>query len=127
MPTDVDPIVGNWYRDLERDDRFEVVAVDEDEGIIEIQYFEGDVEEMDVDTWYEMDLEVIEAPEDWTGPMDGITRDDLGYAGTEDLESGSRPRPRRAPKEGWESGTGAEEEGEGNEEGEGEEGDEWER
>lgn len=125
MPTDVDPIVGNWYRDLERDERFEVVAVDEDEGIIEIQYFEGDVEEMDVDTWYEMDLEVIEAPEDWTGPMDAITRDDLGYAGTEDPGAGSRPRPRRPPKEDWESGT--EEEGEEHEEGEGEEGDEWER
>lgn len=127
MPTDVDPIVGNWYRDLERDDRFEVVAVDEDEGIVEIQFFEGDVEEMDVDTWYEMDLEVIEAPEDWTGPMDGVTRDDLGYAGTEDLEPGSRARPRRTPKEDWESDTGMEEEGEEHEEGEGEEGDEWER
>lgn len=123
MPTDVDPIVGNWYRNLERDDRFEVVAMDEDEGVIEIQYFEGDVEEMDVDTWYEMDLEVIEAPEDWTGPMDAISRDDPGYAGAEDPEPGSRPR--RIPKEEW--GNGVEEEGEGSEEDEGEEGDEWER
>lgn len=126
MPTDVDPIVGNWYRDLERDERFEVVAVDEDEGIVEIQYFEGDVEEVDVDTWYEMDLEVIEAPEDWTGPMDGVTRDDIGYAGTEDLESGSPARPRRAPREEWGRGSGAEEEEEFEEDRD-EEGDEWER
>lgn len=126
MPTDVDPIVGNWYRDLERDERFEVVAVDEDEGVVEVQYFEGEVEELDVDTWYEMDLEVIEAPEDWTGPMDGITQDDLGYAGTEDVESG-RLRPRRSTRQEWGRGADMDEEEEFEEDEDEEQGDEWER
>ncbi|MFA7095454.1 MAG: DUF6763 family protein [Gammaproteobacteria bacterium] len=129
MPTDVDPIVGNWYRDLERDERFEVVAVDEDEGVVEVQYFEGEVEELDVDTWYEMDLEVIEAPDDWTGPMDGIVQDDLGYAGTEDVESGGRLRPRRSARQEWgrRGAADMDEEEEFEEDEDEEQGDEWER
>lgn len=79
MATEHDPIVGNWYKDIDSDQTFEVVAVDEDEGTIEIQHFDGDVEELDLDTWYEMELEFIEPPEDWTGPYDDLERDDLGY------------------------------------------------
>ena len=30
-----------------------------------------------------MALEPIETPEDWTGPMDDIERDDLGYTETD--------------------------------------------
>ena len=44
------PIIGNWYR-IQGSDSFEVVAFDEDDGTIELQYFDGTVEEMDIEDW----------------------------------------------------------------------------
>lgn len=80
MATESDPIVGNWYRDLTNKQAFEVVAADEDEGTVEIQHYDGEVEEIDLDSWYEMDIENIEPPEDWSGPFDDLEKDDLGYS-----------------------------------------------
>ncbi|MFZ5594087.1 MAG: DUF6763 family protein [Pseudomonadota bacterium] len=83
MATEADPITGNWYKHLDKGYEFRVVSVDEDEGIVEIQHFDGDIEALDMDSWYETDVEPIEPPEDWTGPMDDIERDDLGYTETD--------------------------------------------
>ncbi|MBE2295642.1 MAG: hypothetical protein IAF00_11855 [Phycisphaerales bacterium] len=75
--SDVDPIIGNWYRNEETGNDFEVVALDEEAQTIEIQYFDGDIEELDLDAWYELPLEAIEAPDDWSGPYDEIEVDEL--------------------------------------------------
>lgn len=83
MATEADPIVGTWYKHLDKGYEFRVVSVDEDEGVVEIQHFDGDVEALDMDSWYETNVEPIEPPEDWTGPMDDIERDDLGYTETD--------------------------------------------
>ncbi len=73
------PIVGNWYR-ITGSDSFEVVAFDEDDGTIELQYFDGTVEEMDLEDWqgeFEAGtLEEVEPPEDWTGSVDVDPEDD---------------------------------------------------
>ncbi|MGK4302010.1 DUF6763 family protein, partial [Klebsiella pneumoniae] len=49
-------------------------AFDEDDGTIELQYFDGTVEEMDLEDWNAEkeigSLEEIEPPEDWTGSVD---------------------------------------------------------
>ncbi len=70
--TSLRPSVGSWYG-LEGE-RFEVVAVDEDDTTIEIQYFDGTVEEMDFDDWdihcEEGALEPVDAPDDWSGSVD---------------------------------------------------------
>lgn len=71
--------VGAWYQN-NVGQVFEVVAVDVDEGTVEIQYFEGEIEELDMDTWAELELTLIEPPEDWTGAYDKLNRDDLGYS-----------------------------------------------
>jgi hypothetical protein len=63
------PVIGNWYRQ-ENGERFEIVAVDADDATIEIQYFDGTIEELDMDAWEEMPLEEVEPPEDWTGSVD---------------------------------------------------------
>ena len=67
------PTIGNWYR-IQGSESFEVVAFDEDDGTIELQYFDGTVEEMDLDDWNAEKengaLEEIEPPEDWTGSVD---------------------------------------------------------
>lgn len=118
MPTDADPIVGNWYNSPEKQQRFEVVAVDEDAGTVEIQHFDGDIEELDLDTWYEWDIVPIEAPENWTGPMDEVYREEIAYSETdiepeewvEDLDELPRPTPGAAPTEDWGKGYDEEEE-----------------
>jgi hypothetical protein len=75
------PGIGDWYR-LDSGSLFEVVAFDADDGTIEIQYFDGTVEEMDVEDW-EMQwedgaLESAQAPEDWSGSVDVDVPDSEG-------------------------------------------------
>lgn len=79
MPTTANPVLGNWYQDLETELSFRVVAIDETEDSIEVQYFNGDVGEFDFETWFASPFEPIEAPEDWSAPFDEIAPDDLGY------------------------------------------------
>jgi hypothetical protein len=86
MAFEVDPIIGNWYEHLDKGLRFEVVAIDEDEGLVEIQYFNGDIEEIELEMWYDLEIEPSEPPEDWTGPMDDAESDDLDDIDT-DIES----------------------------------------
>jgi hypothetical protein len=62
-----EPTVGQWYEDLENDETFQVLRVDEDREIVEIQHLDGDLEELDVDDWAELDLELTEEPEGWSG------------------------------------------------------------
>jgi hypothetical protein len=68
------PSIGDWYRQREGGALFEVVAYDDDDGTIEIQYFDGTVEEMDVEDWdgqwEDGALETAEPPEDYTGSVD---------------------------------------------------------
>lgn len=70
MGRDHDPVAGKWYRDLESDETFQVLSVDPDEELIEIQHLDGDVEELDMDGWAEMDLDPSEEPEGWSGSGD---------------------------------------------------------
>ena len=78
MPTEADPILSNWYQHLDKGQKFRVVALNEEQGLIEIQHFDGDLEEIDQDTWYELDLEPSEPPDNWAGPIDIGELDDLG-------------------------------------------------
>ena len=77
-----EPIVNRWYRDLEQGYAFQVIARDDQQDTVEIQYFDGDLEEMDLEEWNAMALEPIEPPEDWTGSIDHIEADDLRYTDT---------------------------------------------
>ena len=67
MGREYEPTVGQWYEDLENDETFQVLRVDEDREIVEIQHLDGDIEELDVDGWAELDLELSEEPEGWSG------------------------------------------------------------
>ena len=86
------PTIGNWYR-ITGGDSFEVVAYDEDDGTIELQYFDGTVEEMDLEDWQAEQengaLEEVEPPEDWIGSVDVDPEEDdvrgaLGYGDDDD-------------------------------------------
>jgi hypothetical protein len=112
MATDADPVVGHWYRHLDKGQKFEVVAVDEDRGTVEVQHFDGDVEEIDIDTWYQQEIELIEPPENWSGPVDSFEDDALDYTETDmdeddwegptsdfDEAPGGARKRRQGPKE----------------------------
>jgi hypothetical protein len=79
MIGELDPIEGNWYHHLDKGQDFMVVDVSEREGTVDIQYFDGDINELEMEEWEEMDLEEIEPPEDWTGPLDDLDSDDQNY------------------------------------------------
>ena len=83
MTTMHKPVISQWYRHLDKGQQFYVTAIDDAEGTVEIQHFDGDVEEMDFDDWRMLAIEPIEPPEDWTGPVDDVERDDLGYSETD--------------------------------------------
>jgi len=65
MSRELTPVAGRWYRDLERNEVFKVVAVNEDDDLIEVQHADGEVEELESDEWFEMDIERAEEPEGW--------------------------------------------------------------
>lgn len=71
-----EPRIGDWYQSI-NGDKFEIVALDDDEATLEIQHYDGAVEEIDFETWEEMELISIEPPEDWSGSYD-LERDDYG-------------------------------------------------
>ena len=65
MSRDYEPVSGQWYENLEDEESFRVLTVDEDSELVEIEYLDGEIEEIDLETWHEMDLEQIDEPEGW--------------------------------------------------------------
>ena len=67
------PDIGEWYR-VRGGDLLDVVAIDEDDGTIEVQYFDGTVEELDLEDWEAQrtkgEIENADPPEDWSGSVD---------------------------------------------------------
>jgi len=63
---DYEPVPSQWYENVEEEESFRVLSVDEDSELIEIEYLDGDIEELDLEAWHEMDLERIEQPEGWS-------------------------------------------------------------
>jgi hypothetical protein len=82
------PEIGRWYSSPDGS-LFEVVATDDDDGTIEIQHFDGTLEESGPEEWLAMNVQAVEAPEDWSGSVD-ISSDDL-------------PGRRNTPVRDWQS------------------------
>jgi hypothetical protein len=70
MGRDHNPVPGKWYKSLDDEEVFQVLSIDEDSELIELQYEDGDVEEIDYETWHELDLDLTEEPEGWSGSED---------------------------------------------------------
>jgi hypothetical protein len=73
---DYEPVPGQWYENLEEEEPFRVLSMDEDSELIEIEYLDGDIEEIDLETWHEMDLEQTTEPEGWSESPDEEDEDD---------------------------------------------------
>ena len=83
MTTEFDPIPECWYHHLDKGQLFFVVDRDDEKELVEIQYFDGNLEEIELPEWYAMDLEHAEQPEDWAGPLDISDTDDFGTSVTD--------------------------------------------
>jgi Family of unknown function (DUF6763) len=101
--------IGQWYTRLDKGEIFQVTGYDPDSRSVEVQTFDGDLDEIDLETWSALPLGFVEPPEDWTGPMDDVERDDLGYTETEMTgEDWAEPlRTLRPTEEGEEASQGA--------------------
>ena len=112
------PLIGQWYQHLDKGGIFQVTAIDEKSATIETQSFDGDVDEIDQATWDILPLALAEPPQNWTGPVDDVEIDDLGYLDTEmSHRDWEEPlQPFETATEAWEDSTGFDErdpEGEG--------------
>ncbi len=76
MHTHSELTIGNWYKSQDIQKIFEIVAIDAEDDCIEIQYFDGEVEELDIDSWNELNTIEVAAPEDWCGPYE-MNKEDL--------------------------------------------------
>lgn len=70
----LEPIIGEWYQ-MPEGTTFEVVALDQEEGTVEIQYFDGAIEEFDLPSWEQIPLQIVEQSEDWSGSVDIMHED----------------------------------------------------
>jgi len=73
---DYEPVAGQWYENVEEEESFRVLSVDEDSETVEIEYLDGDIEEIDIEAWHEMDLELTQEPEGWAGDDDEEEEDE---------------------------------------------------
>src|SRR5262245_35384816 len=70
------PVPGKWYENKEEEETFRVLSVDEDDELVEIEYLDGEIEELDLDTWHELDLEPTEEPEGWSDDAEDSDEDE---------------------------------------------------
>ena len=78
----LDPVIGHWFN-RPGGTMFEVVAIDEPGATVEIQQFDGTIDEIELDTWAKLPLVEVAAPEDWSGSVDMDPED---YVGATDNE-----------------------------------------
>jgi len=69
-------MVGEWYLRRDLGEMFQVTGYDERSSTIEIQNFDGSLDEIEEETWRELALRPAEPPKDWTGPLDNVETDD---------------------------------------------------
>ena len=58
MPNELDPRIDQWYDHLDKGQRFYVIAIDEEQNTVEIQHFDGDLEEFSLDEWSDLHIEL---------------------------------------------------------------------
>lgn len=99
--------IGQWYLRQDKGEAFLVTGFDDSSRTIEIQNFDGDIDEIDQEAWTTLPLEFAEPPEDSTGPLDDVEVDDLGYSetGMTAADWSAPLQPLKVPREAWEETT----------------------
>lgn len=91
---------GQWYLREDTAEIFQVTGYDEPSRTIEIQTLDGDLDEMDEESWQDLPIKFAEPPRDWAGPADDAERDSEDTA--IDLTG---VRPTADAREAWEDVT----------------------
>lgn len=92
MRNEFDPRIDQWYSHLDKGQRFFVIDFDEKQNNIEIQHFDGDLEELSLEEWRDLRIVLSEEPENWAGALDIAEKDDLG-TGVTDTSSADWSEP----------------------------------
>lgn len=79
MKNSLNPHIGAWYKSEQIGGPFEVVATDDKDGFVEVQYLFGEIDELELDLWYELDLHTVSPPDNWASPFE-INKEDLGFS-----------------------------------------------
>jgi hypothetical protein len=69
MPNELVPATGSWY-ELDTGEVFTVTGLDLPRGVIDVEYLDGRVDQLDPATWQSLDLIEVEIPEDWHGSIE---------------------------------------------------------
>lgn len=77
MPAELDPVIDQWYWHRDKGQSFYVIDIDDVAQTVDVQHFDGDLEAISLVEWRDLDIELGEAPENWTGPMDSPNFEDL--------------------------------------------------
>lgn len=72
----IQPTVGQWYLRPESGRKFEVIDIDDGDGMIEIQDDEGALDQIDSDTWFADTLEATDQPQNAIGSFDNVSEPD---------------------------------------------------
>ena len=83
MPNELDPRIDQWYAHFDKGQLFYVTAIDEQQNAVEVQHFDGDLEELSLDEWRDLHIELSVEPENWSGALDIAEEDDLGTGVTD--------------------------------------------
>lgn len=74
------PTMDAWYQSIDGEP-FEVVALDEHDGTIEIQYLDGSIAELNMEAWYSLEVRTIAPPSEAYDDME-----DEAYVHHNDLD-----------------------------------------
>jgi len=77
------PTIGRWFR-RPNGVMLEVVAVDEAGGTVEVQFYDGTIDEVDLENWPALLTVEASAPEDWSGSVDMDPEDYIGNDNADD-------------------------------------------
>lgn len=65
--------IGDWYQ--AEDQSFEIVGLDVKAEIVLVQYYDGALDEIDFDSWGELNARPTAPPENLSGALDAETED----------------------------------------------------
>jgi len=68
---------GDWYKDSPGR-LLQVILYNENDDYIEVRSFEGEDTEFDLNSWNQLEIELVEPSEDWSGPFDDLVADEIG-------------------------------------------------
>ena len=77
----IEPTVGQWYLRPESGQKFEVIDIDDGDGMIEIQDEEGTLDQIDSETWFAAPLEITVQPHSFSAAFDNLAEPDEADGG----------------------------------------------